>query len=649
MTTGSQESVRPDACTDSRATSTLGKVLALLTHAERRQLISLAPLVVMSSIIETANVALLLPFLALLSDPRLSRTSPAFRGIREELSIESDGTFLILVGASMMAAIVVGNALGAWTTWRLQQFAWLRSHSISLRLMERYSHLPYSFFLSRHSAELTKNVLSEVSSVVSGVLGQGLTVLSRTVTVLLVLLALILLSPGVALTAGLLFGTVYGLIYWAIRRQVAQLGRSRLEANRERHKVAVEFFQGIKEIKLLGAESTFLEAFSLPSRRFATVQARTAVAGIMPRFALEALALGGVLLLIAGLSITGEGTHEVFPLIGLYLFASYRMLPGLQAVFLGLTTIRANSAALELVLTEMHMSYPEGPGEDPRPLVKESMKAPDAPSQREIASGASGAPARFGPFQSLVLSDLGFSYPAAPVPSLSMVNLTVRKGEWLAVVGSTGSGKSTLIDLMLGLLLPTSGSLRADGVLLGYDNISDWQSLCGYVPQSIFLADDTIERNIAFGIDTQDIDRQRLQEVCSIADLEDVVTALPQRFLTRIGERGTRLSGGQRQRIGIARAIYRNPEFLVLDEATSALDTVTEDRVFRRLRTLAPTITVVSVAHRLSTTKYFDRIAVISNGLVVDEGTYLEVAARNPLFSAESGPKLDWRSSESCR
>lgn len=594
---------------DWRRWTPLRKLVHLLSPDERQKLARLAPLLVAASLFETLSVATLMPFLGLLASPELAKTSQALRSVQERLGNPGQAEFLLLCGGAVLCTLTLSNLLSGWTTYRLQEFSWLRNHSLSLRLLVAYAERPYAFFLGRHSSDLCQSTLGEVTAVVSSVLSQGLQLLARGATVLLVLLALVIVNPWMAIGTACVFGGLYGLIYWAIRRRLAQLSADRVRANRSRYKIAAEFFQGIKEVKLSALEGAFFEAFSAPSLELARVQASVAVIGSVPRYALETVAFAGLLSLAMALVLTGRSGVEVFPLLGLYLFASYRMLPGLQAMFAGVTAIRSNLTALDSLVEEMNGAA--------RVLPPPAPPSPVLPLLHELR-----------------LEGVSFSYEGRGQPALANVSFTIRTGEWIALVGTTGAGKSTLVDILLGLLEPTRGELVLDDAPLRGEAMAAWQRSCAYVAQSIFLADDSLARNIAFGSPVDAIDRPGLEQAARIAQLHEFVLELPEGYETRVGERGTRLSGGQRQRVGIARALYRRPRFLVLDEATSALDNETESRLLAQLRRELNGVTVISVAHRLSTTRSFDRILVLERGAIVDEGTYTELAMRSPLFLA---------------
>lgn len=570
------------------------RVLQLLSPEERRQLALLIGPVVVTAVLEAAGVASIIPFLALLSDPAVLDNNALLRTLFELVGMASRERFFFFVGLVVLVTLTLGNATQALTTYALLRFSWMRNHTLSVRLLESYLNRPYSFFVHNNSADLAKNLLSEVQQVVTGVIVHGLQLCARLVVIVLIAGALLLIDPVMALGVIVAFGGLYGAIYMAVRRRMTLLGHERLDANAARFKIASEIFAGIKELKVLGLESTLVKSYAVPSQMFADRMAKNSIMGAIPRYALETVAFGGALIIILYLLWVGRPLESVLPVLGLYAFSAYRLLPAVQAVFNGVTTIRFNVAALEVLARAMQ----------------------EAKGQPQVVEHA-GAILRL--HKELSLRALRFRYQGAERDALAAIDLTIRRGEWVALVGPTGSGKTTLVDIVLGLLPPNEGEVVVDGVPVR--DVRAWQRNVGYVPQQIFLADDTVRRNIAFGIADADIDDEAVREAARIAQIAQFIEhELPGGYDAVIGERGVRLSGGQRQRLGIARALCRRPALLVLDEATSALDGVTEASFFQALRGALHGSTIISIAHRLSTTASFDRVVLIDRGSLVAEG-----------------------------
>ncbi|MCC5888533.1 MAG: ABC transporter ATP-binding protein [Gammaproteobacteria bacterium] len=560
------------------------------------------------SLLDVAGVASVLPFLAVLADPQVIHGSAPLSAVYSGLGFSSERSFLLLLGAAVFFIVVTGLAFKTMTLYALTRFSTMRNYSISSRLLHGYMSQPYVWFLSRHSADLGKTVLSEVDQVISGCVIPAMTLLAHS-TVLIALIALLMFvdAKTTLIASTLLLGS-YVLIFVLVRRLLSRLGKKRVDANLHRYKVASEALGGIKDVKLLGLERAFLRRFRPPAEVFARTQAAGRIISQVPRFALEAVAFGGMLTFILALLAQGDRRlEEIVPILGLFAFASVRMFPATQQVYQALTAMRFGRYAL----AALHRDFFETgdadfPDLDIKPLSL----------QREIE-----------------LRDVTYRYPQSKLNALDGMNLVIKAQSTVGLVGGTGAGKTTAVDVVLGLLRPTEGALRVDGTEITAANLSSWQRSVGYVPQQIYLTDDTVTANIAFGIPPGEVDHGEVERAATVAGLHHfVITELPLGYATMVGERGVRLSGGQRQRIGIARALYHDPDVLVLDEATSALDNLTERAVMDAVRNLAGFKTIILVAHRLTTVENCDRIFLIDRGAVLAEGHYRELLETSTRF-----------------
>lgn len=591
---------------------TIRKILDLLTPRERRQAFLMVPLVVLMALAEVSGIASIAPFLSLVSDPEAARSNAFLAWAYGAFGFQNDRAFLIAVGMAVIVILIASNALLAAGYWVLFRFGSIRNYSISRRLLIRYLQQPYQFFLTRNSAELANNILQEVTQIIHGTVVPGLVLIAKTFASLAIVILLVLVDPVLATMVSVLLGGAYTLLFTASRRYLARIGKARVRANQRRYQSANEAMGGIKDLQLLGRESEMVRRFSEPSLRFAIFQANSRIIGVIPRYLLEAIAFGSVVAIVLVLLGADRTVSEVVPVIGLYGFAGYRLMPALQAVFSSATQIRYSSGALD----EVHDILKTVPG---------GAEAADTFDDR-----AAIEPLPFA--SSLRFEDVSFRYPGSG-PVLQGIDLEIPARASVAFVGSTGAGKTTLVDLLLGLLRPTGGRLVVDGVVLDEDNRPSWQKQIGYVPQSIFLTDDTITRNIAFGLPDEAIDIDAVRRAARMAQVDRFIEEeLPDGYETVVGERGVRLSGGQRQRLAIARALYHDPEVLVLDEATSALDGSTERHVFEAIQPLAGAKTMVLIAHRLATIRACDAIYVLEHGRIVASGTYDELLASSPEF-----------------
>lgn len=576
------------------------KILSLLSARERKQAGILMTMILTMAILDTMGVASILPFIAVLANPEIVQSNTilneAFVAGRI-IGIQTIDHFLFFLGLLAFVLLVVSLIIKALTAYAQTRFGLMREYSIGRRLVEAYLHQPYSWFLSRNSAELGKTVLSEVAVVVNGVMLPLMTVIAQSAVALALLFMLVLVEPMLALSACTVLGLTYVIVFAIASRSLKLLGQSRIKANQERFTAVSEAFGGAKEVKVGRLEEIYVQRFAKPAEIFARDQSAAQIIAILPRYALEAIAFGGMLLVLLYLMKKDGGFDSALPIITVYAFAGYRLMPALQQIYGALTQLRFAREALDAL--EQDLSNLQSKL-TPREL-------PDAiPMTRSIT-----------------LNQVSYSYPDSPQPALQGIDLSIPVRSVVGLVGTTGSGKTTTVDVILGLLEPTMGSLRVDGKPITAENRSQWQRSIGYVPQYIYLADANVAANIAFGVNAENIDCQALERAAKLADLHEfVINGLPDGYNTMVGERGVRLSGGQRQRIGIARALYHNPEVLIMDEATSALDNITEQAVMSAVNSLSKKITIILVAHRLSTVRRCDKIYLMEGGRVEAYGTY---------------------------
>ena len=418
---------------------------------------------------------------------------------------------------------------------------------------------------------------------------------------------------GIALLSAGILGGLNGLFFLVLRHKLTRLGGIIVTANKERFMAAGEALGGIKDIKLLGREQAYLSRFQGPSQRFAAGHAKHQTLNQVPLFLIEAIAIGGIILISIIMLMNSGGIHSgamghILPTLGLYAFAAYRLKPAMNNIFQGFTSLRFGRATVDSLYSEMRLNSA------PKRLLRQ-------PSTQIKAR------------HSITLEQLSYTYPNADKPTLRNLSLNIPVGSAVGLVGSTGAGKTTLVDIVLGLLRPTQGAITVDGTPITEQNLSDWQQSLGYVPQNIFLTDTSIAENIALGIPNDLIDLELVVRCARMAQVHDfIMSELPEQYATLVGERGVRLSGGQRQRIGIARALYREPEILVFDEATSALDNVTERAVMDAIDALAKQKTIILIAHRLSTVRNCDQIVLLDQGEIQAKGSFDKLTKESELF-----------------
>ncbi len=588
---------------------TLKIILSLFSKSEQRQVARLFVAVLLMGLIEMAGVASIVPFTAVAANPELIQENAFLMRLSAIFQPKNQNDFLFMLGVLMLAILTFGNAFSAMTNWLLLRFSNMQGHELSQKLLVKYLGKPYLFFLNRNSAELSKNMFSEVGRVIVGILSPLLQVVAKSVVVICLFVLLLIADPFLALSVVVVLGGAYGAVFFVVRRKVSGIGIRATELSGQRYQAASEAFGSIKEVKLLGRESTFIERYSKPSHELATHNATSQAISQLPRYLLETIAYGGVLLIMLYLLAVKGSLSSALPVVALYTFAGYRLMPALQQIFSGMAMIRYNESALELLYRDIN----EG--------------------EAQLISRHEATDETMMFHQSVELRDVSFTYPESGRPVLENLNLEVSANNVVALVGSTGSGKTTILDILLGLIRPTAGGIYVDGHKVTDVDTRAWQNNLGYVPQSIYLTDDTIQNNIALGIDQSEIDHARVKTAAELACLHDFIEQeLPSGYHTVVGEFGVRLSGGQRQRIGIARALYRESKVLVLDEATSALDGITERAVMEGIAAAGSCKTVIIVAHRLQTIQHCDLIHVLDKGAVVASGTYEHLLRSCELF-----------------
>jgi ATP-binding cassette, subfamily B, bacterial PglK len=595
------------------------RLQALLNQRERRLSYALLGLMVLAGLIDAVGVTSILPFMAVVGNPDLIQTNPWLHHMFTSLKFESTNTFLVGLGCAALAIMVFSNAVSLISSSAILWFANNLGQSLSTQILSNFVRQPYAYFLRHNSSNLVLNCTDDVIRVTNNVVVPILQAIAKAIIAMSILLLVIWVDPWLAVLFGTVIGTVYTVVFLNIRQKVTSLGRASKEAQKERFRLAAEILNGIKELKILGQDEAYQERFAKYSALYAKNQWVSGTVSLVPRYAIESIAFGSVIMLVIYLLATHQDFKDALPLLTLYAFTAYRLLPAFQQIFGSATAVRFNIASLEAVEEKL-----KAIGRTPVPQTTPIVKAkPTLPANQDV-----------GPLQQeIVLDNLVFQYSNAAAPLLNNLNLTIRQNTTVAIVGSSGGGKTTIVDIILGLLVPQGGTLFVDGIPITSRNVASWQKHLGYVPQHIYLSDDTLAANIAFGVAPRDLDMDRVEQAAQIANLHEfVVGELPDGYRTRVGERGVRLSGGQRQRIGIARALYSNPDVLILDEATSALDSLTEDAVTDAIQKICHRKTIIMIAHRLRTVERADVIYLLENGSIADQGTYEELLDKNDVF-----------------
>ena len=588
---------------------TIKKILFILSYRERRNAGLLFIMILIMALLDMIGVASILPFMAVLTNPDIVQTNIILGKMFQASSVfnvENNQQFLYFLGVLVFVLLVASLAFKALTTYLQIRFVQMREYSIGKRLVEGYLHQPYNWFLSRHSADLGKTILSEVSQVIGNGMNPLMEVIAKGMVSIALIVLLIVADPKLALIVGFSIGGAFGLIFYFTRSFLDRIGKERLKSNQLRFTAVSEAFGAAKEVKVGGIEQIYIKRFSDSAKSFAQTAASAAIIRQLPRFILEIIAFGGIMLVILYLMAQTGSFNNALPIISLYVFAGYRLMPALQQTYAALSQLTFAGASLNALSDEI-----------------KNIK----PYKSNQAQGALSLN------KEITLKNIYYNYPNSSRTALKDINLTIPAKSTVGLVGSTGCGKTTTVDIILGLLEAQKGTLEVDGQIISKQNSRAWQRSIGYVPRHIYLSDDTIAANIAFGIDLKDINQEAIEKASKISNLHEfIINELPKNYQTIIGERGVRLSGGQRQRIGIARALYHNPKVLVLDEATSALDNETEKAVMDAVNNIGKDITIILIAHRLSTVKKCNKIFLLEKGELKNQGTFEELIKMNDNF-----------------
>ena len=592
--------------------SLLPQLLSLLEARQRWGFVLVALSILAFSTIEVIGVGAVFWFVSLLNDPSPIETNSWLVWLHARTGGGTAAEFLFFLGLSALGVILLRNVIGALATWQRIQFVRYTEYWICQKLLLAYVTRPYAFFLRQNTAELSKNLLVEVRQLTSGLVMPVL-MIATDVSVTASILAFLLWHDF--MVTSLVFAITGGMIgggYALVRRSLGHLGERQRQANAAAFRTAGDALQGIKMAKAYGKEPYFREHYRIAAQSLARIAVASQLFNQMPRFIIETIAFSGLIgIALYVLAVSGTGS-DVIGALALYGAAGFRLMPSLHRITGSFGQIRYSRPILTAVAADIR-----------------ALDAAPAPEAHPDALPFSGG---------LRFENVGFRYSEDERPVVRDVSFALARNRSMALVGPTGAGKTTLVDLAMGLLQPTEGRILVDGVALSPALAPAWRRNVGYVPQDTFLLDRSVAENIAFGVDEADIDMTAVAHAARLANLHEFVTSeLPDGYSTAIGERGVRLSGGQRQRIGIARALYRRPKLLIMDEATSSLDGITEGVIREAIDQLGSELTMIVIAHRINTVRNCDVIYLVDGGAIVDAGTYTELMGNNQMFRAMAG------------
>lgn len=592
--------------TDAHASSLANLLLRLWRHLgkrRRRQFFWLAALLLVSAFAEVISLGAVLPFLGVLTAPEIVFRQPIVASAARRMGLESAEQIILPIVLIFVAAVLVTGAIRLLWLWASSRLALTVGADLSIDVYRRTLYQPYQVHISRSSSEIISGITNKVGGAVN-ILSQLLTLISSAVLLVAIMFALLAIDPVVASVAAVGFGASYALITWLARNQVARNSRRIAIEQTQVIKALQEGLGGIRHVLLDGTQSTYCEIYRRADIPLRFAHGSNTFIGGFPRYAMEALGIILIVALAYSLSRQPGGVATALPVMGALALGAQRLLPVLQQTYSAWTSIAGSHASLADAIELLDQPMPEEVAE-PAPL----------------------------PFKDNIrLKDVRFRYSSTGPWVLNGLSLTIAKGSRVGFVGRTGSGKSTTLDILMGLLAPSEGEIWVDGKPVSSGGVRAWQRIIAHVPQSIYLADSTIAENISFGVPRAAIDCARVRLAARQAQIADFIEAQPDGYDASVGERGVRLSGGQRQRIGIARALYKQASVLVFDEATSALDNATEQSVMNAIEGLNRDLTILIIAHRLTTVRHLDTIIELDGGRVVSQGSYAYLVERSPSF-----------------
>jgi ABC-type multidrug transport system fused ATPase/permease subunit len=588
------------------------QLFGILPRSSKRGLPFVVFVSLVAAVFETASVASILPFMAIVMDPSVLSKYQWLAQALKILHIETQQGAVIGAGVLTVAVLAIGNVVTAANLWIQTHYLALARRELSSELFTGYLYLPYSFHIQRDSTSLSRVIGGDVESALGGFLASLLGVVSKGLSGLVLISLIIVVDPTVALGTVLVLGCGYMFVYRLIRARQVRLGAKMIEASLTVGRTTLEGLHGVKELRVLGRESASTTEYKKSFAELTETQASNQLASALPRYVIEVFAYAGIVAVTLAFVLKGQGTAAI-PSLALYALAGNRLVPIFQQFFAAAITIKYHARAVESLEADLA-------------IVRNSTRHDLIEHDQPLAFK-----------KEIVLENLTFQYPAANRPALNQVSLTIPQNQSIGLVGRTGSGKTTLADVILGLYPPASGTIAVDGVNLVESNERAWRKRVGYVPQNVFLTNASIARNIALGIPEDQIDHAAVVRASQMAQAEEFISQLPDKYETVVGERGVKLSGGQRQRLGIARALYHNPDVLVFDEATSALDGMTEDAVMQAVQSLSAERTMILIAHRLRTVQACNRIVMLESGRVVADGTYDELMRSSSAFKQLAG------------
>jgi ATP-binding cassette subfamily C protein len=566
-------------------------------------------LMLVAACLEVVGIGMIPAFVAIVADPDRVMAVERLQPVFNYLGIISAKDLLIWGSLALVSVFVIKSLYIIAFNYFESRFVFNRRYALTHRLMGVYMHAPYTFHLKRNTAELFRNVNTEIHVFINSVFTSLFKISREAVMAMAILIFLFVVEPLITLLVISLSGFGAGLFILLNKKKMKEYGEIEQGLRMETVKVIYEGLGGIKDARVLNREGEFIERYRIKARESTRLMTYIRFIQQIPRPVVETTAVVGMLMVSVLLVWQNRAMSDIIPILTLFAMATVRLMPSVQQIVAMYTTLRYNIVSIDPIYNDL------------KELEKENINfIKDRENKKPLELG-----------KEIEIRNLSYQYPESTEQALQHVSIIIPKGQAVAFVGSSGAGKTTLVDVILGLLEPDEGEIMVDGTNIK-GNISAWQRNIGYIPQSIYLADETLRSNIAFGLPESKIDDEKVIRAVKLAQLETLVNRLPEGLDTLIGENGTRLSGGQRQRVGIARALYHDPKVLIMDEATSSLDNITEKQITNAIHSLKGERTLIIIAHRLTTVKNCDKLYFMEEGKIIQEGRYSDLVESNIKF-----------------
>lgn len=580
-------------------------IFKLLTKEQRSKMFLLQIFFIFSAVVQVVGVASIAPFIGIISNPETIHTNNLLQFLYKIFHVGSDQQFIIIFAILSVTMIFLSNAVSALTLWLLLKFSISIGSDLQYKLYSSFLNRDYLFHKSTNYTQQIATISQETPRFVYMVLQPYLLLCSNAFIAIIILSGLLFLSPLIAIASALVIGGAYTITYWIIKKSLIRHGKILTEKYEAVQSILSESFIGIKDIKLNTLENKYSNIYKTTNFSGLNSSAFIVLAGDIPKFAIEAISFGAILIFAIILLLAKGNDGSVVAILSIYAIAGYKLLPTMQQIYKSAASMSANGGVAAELKEQLYEYTVKPDSNNIEPLTE---------------------------INHIKLNSICYKYPSSHEPVLNGISIDFKKGQLNTIAGPSGSGKSTLADIMLGLLYPLSGSIDVDDKRLTEQTLNNYQHSIGYVPQHIFILDDTVINNVAFGLENENINIEKVKKALIQANAMEFVERLPLKLETNLGQDGKLLSGGQRQRIGIARALYRENKILILDEPTSALDIESEFELMSLLDRLKKDVLTVVISHRPAAIKLSDKICIIEAGNLVAEGSYAELMKSNKHF-----------------